>query len=162
LASGTAWSHVSRLLGSVLGSGTPAALKWSAKTTPTTARALPIITPSGYITANTLTRYTTLRYDATDGDPELRQPGRRAILPGGGRRLKGVGWANVARVAARKLDMLDYAAVRTDLASPPGNRIEALKGSLRGFHSIRINDQWRIVFRWIDSGSAEVDIRDYH
>jgi proteic killer suppression protein len=81
---------------------------------------------------------------------------------GGGRRLKGVGWANVARVAARKLDMLDYAAVRTDLASPPGNRIEALKGSLRGFHSIRINDQWRIVFRWIDSGSAEVDIRDYH
>jgi plasmid maintenance system killer protein len=81
----------------VLGSGTPAALKWSAKTTPTTARALPIITPSGYITANTLTRYTTLRYE-----------------------------------------------------------------SLRGFHSIRINDQWRIVFRWIDSGSAEVDIRDYH
>ena len=58
-----------------------------------------------------------------------------------GRCLKGVGWANVARVAARKPDMLDYAAVLTDLASPPGNRPEALKGTLRGFHSIRINDQ---------------------
>ena len=79
-----------------------------------------------------------------------------------GQRLKGVGWANVARVAARKLDMLDYAAVLTDLASPPGNRAEALKGNLRGFHSIRINDQWRIVFRWTDAGPADVDIRDYH
>jgi toxin HigB-1 len=79
-----------------------------------------------------------------------------------GRRVKGVGWANVARVAARKLDMLDYAAVLADLASPPGNRPEALKGSLRGFHSIRINDQWRVVFRWTDSGPADVDIRDYH
>jgi plasmid maintenance system killer protein len=49
-----------------------------------------------------------------------------------GRLLRGVGWANVAKVAARKLDMLDYAAVLTDLASPPGNRIEALKGNLRG------------------------------
>ncbi len=77
-----------------------------------------------------------------------------------GRRLKGVGWANVARVAARKLDILDYAAVLTDLASPPGNRLEALKGKLG--HSIRINDQWRLVFRWTDSGPAEVDIRDYH
>ena len=79
-----------------------------------------------------------------------------------GRLLKGVGWANFAKVAARKLDMLDYAAVLTDLASRPGNRIEALRGSLRGFHSIRINDQWRVVFRWADSGPAEVDLRDYH
>jgi proteic killer suppression protein len=75
---------------------------------------------------------------------------------------KNVGWANVARVAARKLDMLDYAAVLTDLASPPGNRLEVLKGKLAGRHSIRINDQWRVVFRWTDSGPAEVDIRDYH
>ena len=75
---------------------------------------------------------------------------------------KNVGWANVARVAARKLDMLDYAAVLTDLASPPGNRLEALKGKLAGRHSIRINDQWRVVFRWTDSAPAEVDIRDYH
>src|SRR6266849_6086839 len=79
-----------------------------------------------------------------------------------GRLSKNVGWANVARVAARKLDMLDYAAVLTDLASLPGNRLEALKGKLAGFHSIRINDQWRLVFRWTDSGPAEVDIRDYH
>jgi len=75
---------------------------------------------------------------------------------------KNVGWAKVARVAARKLDMLDYAAVLNDLASPPGNRLEALKGKLAGFHSIRINDQWRVIFRWTASGPAEVDIRDYH
>jgi toxin HigB-1 len=79
-----------------------------------------------------------------------------------GRLPKRVGWANVARVVARKLDMLDYAAQLTDLASPPGNRLEALKGSLAGFCSIRINDQWRVVFRWTDSGPAEVDVRDYH
>jgi len=79
-----------------------------------------------------------------------------------GRLSKNVGWANVARVAARKLDMLDYAGVLRDVASPPGNRLEALKGELTGFHSIRINDQWRVVFRWTDSGPAEVDIRDYH
>ena len=79
-----------------------------------------------------------------------------------GHLAKNVGWANVARVAARKLDMLDYAAVLNDLASPPGNRLEALKGRLAGRHSIRINDQWRVVFRWTDSGPAEVDIRDYH
>ena len=79
-----------------------------------------------------------------------------------GRRVKGAGWVKVAGVAARKLDMVDYAAVLTDLASPPGNRLEALKGHLTGFHSIRINDQWRVVFRWTNSGPAEVDIRDYH
>ena len=72
------------------------------------------------------------------------------------------GWAGVARIAARKLDMLDYAAALSDLASPPGNRLEALKGELAGFHSLRINDQWREVFRWTDAGPAEVDIRDYH
>ena len=58
-----------------------------------------------------------------------------------GRLTKNVGWANVARVAARKLDMLDHGGVLTDLASPPGNRLEALKGKQAGFHSIRINDQ---------------------
>lgn len=63
---------------------------------------------------------------------------------------------------ARKLDMLDYASEITDLASPPGNRLEALKGDLAGFHSIRVNDQWRVVFRWTASGPADVDIRDYH
>ncbi len=58
--------------------------------------------------------------------------------------------------------MLDYAVVLADLASPPGNRLEPLKGRLAGFHSIRINDQWRVVFRWAASGPAAVDIRDYH
>ncbi len=58
--------------------------------------------------------------------------------------------------------MLDYAKELRDLRAPPGNRLEALKGELEGFHSIRVNDQWRIVFRWTDSGPADVDICDYH
>ena len=80
----------------------------------------------------------------------------------GGTVPKGVGWVGGANVAARKLDMLDYAHELTDLASPPGNRLEALKGNLAGFHSIRINDRWGVVFRWTGSGPADVDIRDYH
>ena len=72
------------------------------------------------------------------------------------------GWANVARVVTRKLDMLDYADRLTDLASPPGNRLEALRGDLRGLHGIRVNDQWRIVFRWTAPGPTAVDVRDYH
>ena len=81
-----------------------------------------------------------------------------------GRVPRRVGWANVARVVARKLDMLDYAARLTDLASPPGNRLEALKGSLAGSHSIRINDQWRVCFEWPDGspGPTNVEIVDYH
>jgi proteic killer suppression protein len=75
---------------------------------------------------------------------------------------KGSGWAGIAKVAARKLDMLDYAHRLMDLKSPPGNRLEALRGDLSGFHSIRINDQWRVIFRWTDSGPTDVDIRDYH
>jgi proteic killer suppression protein len=78
-----------------------------------------------------------------------------------GRVGKGVGWAGVKKIAARKLDMLDYAEALSDLASPPGN-LEALKGDLKDLHSIRINDQWRVVFRWTDAGPIEVDIRDYH
>ena len=58
--------------------------------------------------------------------------------------------------------MLDYSEKLSDLASPPGNRLEALKGDRRGFHSIRINDQWRVVFHWTDAGPEDVDIRDYH
>lgn len=72
------------------------------------------------------------------------------------------GWAGVARVVTRKLDMLDYAERLADLNSPPGNRLEALGGDLRGLHSIRVNDQWRVVFRWTASGPSEVDVRDYH
>ncbi len=58
--------------------------------------------------------------------------------------------------------MLDYAGRLADLASPPGNRLEALKGDLAGFHSIRISAQWRVVFRWTSAGPTDVDIRDYH
>jgi toxin HigB-1 len=79
-----------------------------------------------------------------------------------GRIPKGVGWAKISRVAARKLDMLGYAEALGDLASPPGNRLEALRGDLAGLHSIRINDQWRVVFHWSQAGPADVDIRDYH
>ena len=75
---------------------------------------------------------------------------------------KRVGWASVASVARRKLDMLDYANELSDLASPPGNRLEALKGDLEGFHSIRVNDQWRVIFRWTPAGPEAVDIDDYH
>jgi proteic killer suppression protein len=50
----------------------------------------------------------------------------------------------------------------SDLLSPPGNRLEALRGDLRGLHSIRVNEQWRVVFRWTVSGPADVDVRDYH
>ena len=75
---------------------------------------------------------------------------------------KGVGWAGVASIVARKLDMLAYAEALTDLASPPGNRLEALKGDLAGLHSVRINDQWRILFRGTDAGPTDVEIRDYH
>ncbi len=73
-----------------------------------------------------------------------------------------VGWANIVAVARRKLDMIAYASRLEDLRSPPGNRLEALVGKLAGKHSIRINDQWRIVFRWTDAGPCEVEILDYH
>lgn len=69
------------------------------------------------------------------------------------------GFASVAR---RKLVMLNNAGKLQDLALPPGNRLEALKGRLSGYHSIRINDQWRIVFRWTEAGPEEVEIMDYH
>ncbi|WP_438481749.1 type II toxin-antitoxin system RelE/ParE family toxin [Oleiharenicola lentus] len=68
----------------------------------------------------------------------------------------------IACVALRKLIQLNQAELLTDLAVPPGNRLEALKHDLIGFYSIRINDQWRIVFRWTDAGPAEVRIIDYH
>ncbi len=68
----------------------------------------------------------------------------------------------IARVALRKLFQMNRAGLLQDLAVPPGNRLEALKGVYQGFHSIRINDQWRLVFRWAEKGPAEVAIVDYH
>jgi len=61
-----------------------------------------------------------------------------------------------------KLDILNAARSLDDLRSPPGNRLEILKGDFAGLHSIRINQQWRIVFRWQDSNAHEVSIVDYH
>jgi proteic killer suppression protein len=72
------------------------------------------------------------------------------------------GWSSMANIVRRKLDMLDYAAALSDLSSPPGNRLEALRGDLQGLHSIRVDDQWRIVFRWTAEGPDEVDVSDYH
>ena len=68
---------------------------------------------------------------------------------------------SIAGVAVRKLDMLDAATRLRDLRSPPGNRLEALKGDRSGQHSIRINDRWRICFVWKD-GAENVEIVDYH
>ncbi|MFM7215371.1 MAG: type II toxin-antitoxin system RelE/ParE family toxin [Verrucomicrobiota bacterium] len=68
----------------------------------------------------------------------------------------------IARVALRKLIQLDAAGEISDLRVPPGNRLEALQGNLAGRHSIRINDQWRLCFRWDGSDASEVEICDYH
>jgi toxin HigB-1 len=68
---------------------------------------------------------------------------------------------NILSVVLRKLDVLNAAYKLDDLRSPPGNRLEALKGDLEGFHSIRVNDQWRITFRWND-GVEDVSLVDYH
>lgn len=70
-------------------------------------------------------------------------------------------FAAFTKVAVRKLDMLDAAHVLADLLVPPGNRLEALKGDRKGQHSIRINDQWRVCFVWIEDGPGQVEIVDY-
>jgi len=68
----------------------------------------------------------------------------------------------IARRAKRKLEALNAASRLDDLMIPPSNRLERLKGDLKEFHSIRINDQWRVIFKWIDSHAEEVTIVDYH
>ena len=68
----------------------------------------------------------------------------------------------IVRTALRKLDVLNAAHRLEDLREPPGNQLEALKGNLAGFHSIRINDQWRITFRWSGNNAADVSVTDYH
>ena len=71
-------------------------------------------------------------------------------------------FAGIARRAKRKLEALHAASRLDDLRAPPSNRLEKLKGDLHLFHSIRINDQWRIIFRWADGHAHEVAIVDYH
>ncbi len=69
---------------------------------------------------------------------------------------------SIVRIALRKLIQMNHAQVLSDLAVPPGNRLEILQGSLRGRYSIRINDQWRILFEWTNEGPKSVTIVDYH
>ena len=76
---------------------------------------------------------------------------------GSGRR-----WASIRTTAQRKLDQIDGASSLDDLRTPPGNRLEALKGDRSGQHSIRINDQYRICFVWKGDGAHDAEIADYH
>lgn len=74
------------------------------------------------------------------------------------RRVPPVLW----KVACRKLDMLNAAHRLQDLMAPPNNRLEGLHGKWTGFHSIRVNDQFRVVFKWVDGHAKNVQITDYH
>ncbi len=71
-------------------------------------------------------------------------------------------FANIADVARRKLRQLEIAGRLEDLRVPPGNRLEKLRGERVGQYSIRINDQWRVCFRWTQAGAEDVEIVDYH
>jgi len=71
-------------------------------------------------------------------------------------------FSSIERTATRKLAMLNAAESLEFLRSPPGNRLELLHGDRRGFHSIRINDRWRLCFRWTNQGPEDVQIVDYH
>lgn len=82
---------------------------------------------------------------------------RTVFLTGKGRR-----WASIARVAARRLQAVDFASAVEDLRDPPGNRLEKLKGDRAGQWSIRINDQFRVCFRWDGKDAWDVEIVDYH
>ena len=68
----------------------------------------------------------------------------------------------VIQRAIRKLDMLNAAHRLEDLRSPPGNSLEVLRGDLEGYYSIRVNNQWRIIFRWVVSDATQVTLTDYH
>lgn len=78
-----------------------------------------------------------------------------------GLRVRGLP-GDIQERARRKLRMINQAQIVMDLKVPPGNRLETLKGELAGFWSIRINQQWRIIFRWEDGLKKEVTIIDYH
>ena len=69
---------------------------------------------------------------------------------------------SIAQIARRKLVQLDAATSLEFMRVPPGNKLEALRGDLAGRYSIRINDQWRVVFRWTEAGPQDVEIVDYH
>jgi toxin HigB-1 len=77
---------------------------------------------------------------------------------------RGTEWSNVRKIVRRKLAALNAAQRISDLKAPPGNQLEALKDDLLGYHSIRVNDQWRVIFKWPSStqGPSLVDVIDYH
>lgn len=78
-----------------------------------------------------------------------------------GKRVKGFS-GELQKQACRKLDMINYADVLENLRVPPGNKLEALKGNYKGYYSIRINNQWRIIFKWQGKDASDVQIIDYH
>lgn len=78
-----------------------------------------------------------------------------------GERIKGLSTA-LQEIARRKLRMLNNSQNVMDLQVPPSNRLEKLKGNLKGYYSIRVNDQWRIIFKWDKGNASDVDILDYH
>jgi toxin HigB-1 len=78
-----------------------------------------------------------------------------------GERVKGLA-GDLQEIARRKLRMLNNAQNLTDMQIPPSNRLEKLKGNLKDFYSIRINSQWRIIFKWDGGNASEVEIIDYH
>ena len=92
------------------------------------------------------------------GFPQMADEGKRKAF---GRAIRKFP-PNMRKAALRKLDVLNGAFELKDLRSPPGNRLEALRGSLAGCHSIRVNDQWRVVFRWADGDAHDVRVVDYH
>jgi toxin HigB-1 len=71
-------------------------------------------------------------------------------------------WGKVARIAARRLEAIDFASAIEDLLKPPGNRLEKLKGDRKGWWSLRVNDQYRVCFRWDGKDAWDVGIVDYH
>jgi toxin HigB-1 len=87
--------------------------------------------------------------------------GKVVVAIAAGQKPKGFP-AELVASAERRLRAIDNATELMDLASPPGNRLERLKRDRVGQHSIRINDQWRICFRWTDAGAEDVEIVDYH
>jgi proteic killer suppression protein len=69
---------------------------------------------------------------------------------------------DIQRIGLRKLILLDQSQDMKDLMIPPSNRLEKLKGNMKEYHSIRINDQWRIIFKWVNNNAHDVEIIDYH
>ena len=98
------------------------------------------------------------RYRMAGSDKELRCSDTLVLYETGDSRR----FVAIARVATRKLALLDAATTLEFLRSPPGNRLEPLRGDRAGSYSIRINDQWRLCFRWTNAGPEDVEIVDYH